>query len=186
MHRKSYSNSKFMERFKVPVRVNPIIREFLVDTTGSDTITPKPKDLIWSIIKQNLETIPDNYIEPIDTENYIYVELLDCGGHTSYCNQLNKVIYINTLFRWNLSPKGQNKIHTILRANFKNSMHSFILGAMACNPKLQQKEAMKQFCNTYNLSIQKLTPDMIKKSWDRSEHKKKIFNSNIKIRSIFF
>ena len=177
-----------MERFKVPVRVNPIIREFLIDTTGSDTIVPKPKDLIWAIIKQNLETLPDDYIEPIDTDNYIYVELLDCGGggHACYCNQRNQIIYINTLFRWHLSNKGQNKINSILRANFKNSFHSFMMGAVRCNPLLQQKEAMEEFCNMYNLSIQKLTPDMIKKNWDRSEHKKKIFDSSIKVRSIFF
>lgn len=175
-----------MERFKVPVRVNPIIREFLIDTTGSDIITPKPKDLIWAVLKQHLETAPVDYIEPIDTDNYIYVEILDCHRDKTYCFQSNRFLHINTLFRWHLSKRGQERIHSWLRRNFKNSLHSFIMGAVACNPELQQKEAMEEFCNIYKLSIQKLTPDMIKKSWDRSDHKKKIYNPDIRINSIFF
>ncbi|HLP03837.1 MAG TPA: hypothetical protein VK152_00270 [Paludibacter sp.] len=175
-----------IERMKVPVRVSPIIREFLIDTTGTDTIIPKQKDLIWTIIKQHLETAPDDYRDPIDLDNYIYIELLDCSAHPVFSLQRNDMLYVKTLFRWHLSQKGQNKINSILRANFKNAMHSFIMGAISCNPSLKQKEAMEEFCTTYNLSIQKLTPDMIKKSWDRSEHKKKIYDKHAHIQAIFF
>lgn len=175
-----------MERMKVAVRVQPILREFLIDSTGSDIITPKKGDLVWAILKQNLETAPDSYHEPIDGDNHIYIELLDCHSTAVYSLQNSVFTHINTLFRWHLSEKGQNKIRSILSKNFKSTMHAFIQGAIAVNPDLQQREAMEEFCNTYNLTMQNITPDMIKKSWDRSDHKKKIYNSHIRINTLFF
>ena len=175
-----------MERMKVAVRVQPILKEFLIDSTGSDTITPKRGDLVWAILKQNLETAPENYKEPTDIENYIYVELLDCHSTPVYSYQNCVFTHINTLFRWYLSEKGQSRIRSILSKNFKSTMHAFIQGAIAGNPELQQREAMEEFCNTYNLTMQKITPDMIKKSWDRSDHKKKIFNNCVRINTLVF
>lgn len=175
-----------MERMRVSVRVHPIIREFLIDTIGSDTITPKKGDLIWAILKQNLETAPENFREPIDIDNHIYIELLDCHSCSTYSVKSSVFLHINTMFRWHLSEKGQNRINSILRANFKTTMHCFIQGAISCNPELQQREAMEEFCNTYNLTMNKITPDMIKKSWDRSDHKRKLVDTRVKLNSIFF
>jgi hypothetical protein len=174
-----------MERMKVAVRVHPIIREFLIDTTGKDTIFPEKGDLYWGILAQNLETPPNDYIEPIDTDNYIYIELPNIHGHKYFCNQKKKSIYIDTLFRWYLSKEGQNKVNSILRKNFKNSFHCFVQGAVVCNPDLQQKEAIEMFCDTYNLSMDKITPDMLFKSWNRSPHKEKT-RTNKFIHSLIF
>lgn len=175
-----------MERMKVPVRVSPILKEFLIDTTGSDTITPKKGDIVWSILKQHLETAPEPYPIHLDTQNYIYIEMLECSSNINYCNQANRFIYINTLFRWHLSERGQNRIRSILSKNFKSTLHNFMMGALACNPELQQREAMEEFCDLHNLTMSKITPDMIKKSWDRSDHKKKIHNAAIHLNSLFF
>lgn len=176
-----------MERMKISVVVHPIIREFLIDTIGSDTITPKKGDIVWAIVKQNLETAPADYSsDPLNKENTIYIEILDCHSSSNYSVSSSKFIHINHLFRWYLSPTGQNKINMILRRNFKTALHTFMQGAIACNPEIQQKEAMNEFCNMYNLSMNKISPDMIKKSWDRSDHKRKIFDSTIKVNALFF
>lgn len=171
---------------KIPVRVHPIIREFVIDSSGNDTITPRKGDLVWASIVHNLETCPVNVSEPLDSQNYIYIELLDCHSSSNYSASKGKFIHVNTLFRWYLSPTGEKKVNNILRKNFKTVMHSFIQGALACNPHLQQREAMEEFCNIHNITLDKITPDMIKKSWDRSDFKKKIYDNTVCTNSIFF
>jgi len=159
---------------RIPVRVHPIIREFLIDTTKTDVITPVKGDIYWGSIQNELELPPIDYKDPIDIQNFIFIELPNCHGHKA------------TMFRWYLSQKAQNKINSILKANFKNSYHCFMQGAILGNPDLQQKEAMELFCDFYNLSMDKVTPDMLKKSWMRSPHKEKINTNKFKFNLIFF
>jgi hypothetical protein len=175
-----------LERMSIPVKVHPVLKEFLIDITGSDVITPRKHDLVWSILKQNLETVPLGHIETPDTDRCIYVQLLDCHNSATWCIQQNNTLHINPLFRWHLSDRGQTRINNILRANFKSQLHSFIQGAVACNPELQQRQAMDMFFELHRLSMQKITPDMVKKSWDRSEHKLKLSNPKICTNTLFF
>lgn len=176
-----------MERMKVPVKVSPIIREYIMDVNnGSDVIVPSRGDLMWGYIKQYLETAPTSTIELEKDSHYIYVELLDCHSTRCYSRQSDRTIFMNTLFRWNLSAEGQNKIHSALKKNFKAIMHTFIMGQLSANPEMQQREAMEEFCSTFNLSMQNITPDMIKKSWDRSDHKKKLHDNSVRLNAIFF
>ena len=177
-------SKKQYQRMRIPVRVQPVLREYLIDSTGSDTITPSKGDLIWDIVKSSLETPPADYVEPVDIDNHIYIELLDC--HSSLTFVGDRFLHINTLFRWYLAPKAQARICRILSKNFKSVMHSFIQGAVAANPGLQQREAMECFCNTHNLTMQRITPDMIKKSWDRSDHKRKLMDRSVRLNTIFF
>lgn len=175
-----------VEKMRIPVRVHPIIREFLLDTTKTDVITPVKGDIYWSVIQNELELPPDDYKDPTDIQNLIYIELPNCHGHKAFSNEAGKAIYIDTMFRWYLSKKAQIKINSILKANFKNSYHCFMQGAIVGNPELQQKEAMELFCDLYNLSMDKVTPDMLKKSWMRSDHKKKINTNKFRINLICF
>ena len=176
-----------MERMKVAVSVSPIIREYIIDVNnGSDIITPKRGDLLWGLTKQYLETAPMQPVAKDNDAHYIYIELLDCHSTKSYNQQAGCSIYMNTLFRWNLSETGQNKVHSVLKKNFKAIMHTFIMGQLSANPEMQQREAMEEFCTMFNLSMQNITPDMIKKSWDRSDHKKKLFDNSFRLNAIFF
>ena len=154
---------------RIPVRVQPVLREYLIDSTGSDTITPSKGDLIWDIVKSSLEPPPADYVEPVDIDNHIYIELLDC--HSSLTFVGDRFVHINTLFRWYLAPKAQARICRIPSKNFKSVMHSFIQGAVASNPRLEQRQAMEEFCKVYHLTMNELSEDMLKKSWDRSPHK---------------
>jgi hypothetical protein len=172
-------------RMKIPVRVKPVIKEYILDTTGSDTIVPKKGDLLWAILKKHLQTPPANYHEPeCSTDETIFIELLDCHNTTTLVG--DKFVHINTLFRWYVDPIGVANINRILSRNFKSAMHCFIQGALAANPEMQQRQAMECFCDVHNLTMQKISPEMIKKSWDRSAHKQKLFDRSAKVNVIFF
>jgi len=161
----------FKERMTVPVQVHPIIREFIIDTNGSDIIVPDKTSLLWKTVKYNLELPPDNYQEPLTKDNIIYIALLDASGTKSFLKKTDKVITIHTLFRWYLSHEAQEEIAGHLRKQFKNTFHCFMQGALANNPKLEQRQGMESFCRMYHLTMNELSEDMLKKSWDRSSHK---------------
>lgn len=159
------------EWMTVPVQVHPIIREFIIDTNGSDIIVPEKRSLLWKTVKFNLELPPPGYHEPQTKDNIIYIALLNCTGTKSISNNKDKTIYIDGLFRWYLGHKGQVEIASHFRKQFKHTFHCFVQGAVACNPRLEQRQAMEEFCKLYHLTLNELSEDMLKKSWDRSDHK---------------
>ena len=159
------------ERMTTPIQVHPIIREFIIDTNGSDIIVPEKRSLFWKNIKYNLQAPPIDYQEPRTKDNIIYIALLESQGTKSLCKNSDKAIQINNLSRWYLSPEAQEEIASDLRKKFKHTFHCFMQGAIANNPKIEQRQAMEMFCNLYHLTMNELSEDMLKKSWDRSDHK---------------
>lgn len=179
--------TQLMDRMKIKVKVHPTVYEFIKDSTGTDTIEPKKEDLIWGILKQHLDTCPpDTEVAEEEEEScFIYIELLDASHHKCYNNSAGRAIKIDTMFRWYLSDKGQNKINNVLRKNFKMIMHTFIMAQLISNPDLEQKDAFDEFCRFFNLSMNRISIDMIKKSWDRSDHKKRLSNHSSVMNAIF-
>lgn len=175
-----------IERMLIPVHVHPTIREFIIDTYGSDVVIPDKDSLFWKTIKYNLDLPPVGYKEPVTKDNIIYIGLLDSSGTKSVVRKKDKVIYINSMFRWYLSPDAQDEIAFFFRKQFKHTYHCFMQGAIAANPKVEQRKAMEEFCNIYNLTLNEISEDMLKKSWDRSEHKKMVMDKKNKLCPIFF
>jgi len=163
-----------------------MIREFIIDTHGSDLIVPERRSQLWEIVKYYLELPPPNYHFPETKDNLIYVALLD--GHTY--KTINKgsdtPIHLNPLFRWYLSEEACVKIAKHFRAQFKHTFHCYMQGAMANNPDMEQRQMMENFCRMYNLTLNELSEDMLKKSWDRSEHKKMVVKRKFTSCPLFF
>ena len=88
--------------------------------------------------------------------------------------KIKDYIRINTLFRCFLSKEGNSEIANELRKRFKNSFHTFVLASLIANPDLQQKEAIENFIEHFHLTNNKVTYEMLKKSWDRSEEKESL------------
>lgn len=175
-----------MSNQTVQVKVHPTIKEFIVTTTGSDTIVPKKDDWLWFILKQNLEVPPSDYtFLNEEKESFINISLLDTTGtKVQVRNQSKRIssikdrdpsnIYLNPLFRWYLSDKAQNMIATHFRKAFKECFHNYVQGALVNNPKLEQKEAIMSFCDLYKLEFNAISEDMLIKSWQRSPQKSKL------------
>jgi hypothetical protein len=162
------------ERMLTPVQVHPIIREFIIDTNGSDVIVPEKNSLFWKTIKYNLEIPPEDYREPQTKDNIIYIALIDSTGTKSVSKKTDNTIYINHLFRWYLSHEAQEEIASYLRKQFKHTFHCYIQGAVSNNPNIEQRHAIENFCKMYHLTMNELSEDMLKKSWYRSDHKQMV------------
>jgi hypothetical protein len=185
-----------MEQITVDIKVSRTLREFIICTTGSDVIYPEKSGLLWQLLKQHLKTAPS--IEVIaamkdkDPDEYIKIALRKCNhskvwtkkmkgpGAGTFCN-----VTINVLYRSYLDERGQNEIAKHLRSAFKQCFHNFVQGATFVNKDIQQKEAIEQFCKVYSITFNKITFEMLRKSWQRSGQKRKI-NENIKYNPLNF
>ena len=170
----------------VTIRVHPTIREFIIDTNGSDLIVPNKDDLLWKITKTNLTTWQEDSARINEGDSTIRIALLDCHGHKSFSFSTGKYngdrsnyIYQNPMFRTYITDHGMIDISKELRKRFKDAFHTFVMGALMGNPKLKQKDAFILFIEKFNLSENEITFDMLKKSWDRSDHKKSVFSKKI-------
>ena len=83
---------------------------------------------------------------------------------------------MNSMYRTYITEQGMNDIAKELRKRFKDAFHTFVMGALVGNPKLKQKDAFILFIDKFNLSENEITFEMLKKSWDRSDHKKSVFS----------
>lgn len=168
----------------VDVKVHPTIKEFILNTNnGSDTLQPQKHDWLWLLLKQHLDTAPDElFIDREENPSYIKIELLDtCKKcYSKNPNRGNKdvsgdphYIRINTLFRWYLSPTGQESIAKHFRNQFKEYFHNFVYASLLANPRLEQKQAIHLFCDDHDITFNAISEDMLTKSWQRSAQRKK-------------
>ena len=172
-----------MEGSFVVIRVHPTIREFIIDTNGSDLIVPNKDDLLWKITKANLTTWYEDSGKTADGDCTIRIALLDSHSEKVFTNFAGKYrgkysnyIHMNSMYRTYITEQGMNDIARELRMRFKDAFHTFVMGALVGNPKLKQKDAFTLFIDKFNLSENEITFEMLKKSWDRSDHKKSVFS----------
>lgn len=174
-----------MNGMKVDIKVHPSVREFILCTNGSPTIVPQKDDWLWLILKQHLTTVAGTVLPvPRDEydKQYISISLLDTSGTKVQVVNRSRVkrkhkgfdrynIYMDSLFRCELNERGRNIIAWHLRTQFKECFHNFVQGALAVSPDLEQKQVIFEFCKLYNITMNSISEDMLRKSWQRSPQK---------------
>ena len=157
----------------VDLKIHPTVREFIICTNGSDLIVPKKGDWLWLLLKQHLTLSMDYHPIPADERSqYIRIQLLDASGAPVVNHSMPKnakAIHLNPLFRNSLSERGQNVIANHLRSQFKECFHNFMSGAVASGA--EHAASIELFCQTYHLTMNQISEDMLKKSWQRSPQK---------------
>lgn len=150
------------ESITVDVIVSPNLKEFIISRYKGDVITLKRKSYLARLVKSNLvKTSPD--WRPIKNENTIKIELFDFKGK-------NIRVYNH------LNAQGQAIIEQYLRSIFETIFFNYVLGyGNARNWAIgSQKEAIEDFCLTYDLPMVKMNYDALIKAWNRSDQKKSI------------
>lgn len=155
----------------VDIKVGAFMRAWVMNTYGTDCIKLDRDSNLWLIIKQHLDVVPKEYRPIEDKSEYISFVLLTHGQNTlAYAEPDPKhpgrqQIYVNTLYRCIISPKGENIIRRFLDKQFKNAFHNYMRGAMNNNPEISITDAITEFLedsrqtNFDNKTIAALTKD---------------------------
>jgi len=150
----------------VDIVVNSALREFLVaQNNGSEIFELEKSGLLNHKINLLLEKVPSDFRFPKSKENLIRIKL-------TYLKIGNNKIYPQS--KCYLSENSQKIIAADLYKVFKEVFHNYVLSHHRAGKKVS--DGIHDFCKCYNIPMNKLNYEMLKKSWDRSKEKKLIKN----------
>jgi len=158
-----------MSTTKIPlyIKVDAFVKQFIIKTYGSDVVDVGQQDALFERIKYVLQLTPKTYKKPISGDHVITVFI-------PRFRILNK--RIDNFYRCNLDDRRQKFIASEFKKLFKSVMHNYILGYCRSNinknMEENQKEGIYDFCLTYEINMDEILFDTLKKSWDRSDEKK--------------
>lgn len=149
-------------RIPVQVKVSPIVREWMVCYYGSHIIKPHYESAYGRFIKLLLELPPSDYVFKKLPEQECLTFLMPCGKVDDNRNY--------NLYRNYLPPKHHQLLNRQIYQDFKQLFHYYMVGYLRGGYR-NQKAAIEDFCKCFNLPMEHITYDMLKKSWDRSREK---------------
>lgn len=154
----------------VDVKVSRPIREYVLSINdGSDLIKPERGSLLWGLIKLHLDLVPETYrpVPPDKRQDYIRIALYRTRSTRSYNVNTGRNMEVNTLFRNYLNEEGQRAVSDHISRGFKQTFRAYMGGALGNNPDLTIHDAVYEFCSDYNISMDSITYDMLRKDWYR-------------------
>ncbi len=146
----------------ITVKLKPYLQEFLICKLGEAATNATPKHVIGAIIAPMLEYAGKEDLPRYETgQQCITFELPNCVG--------GKNIRSYSVF---MPPEKQEEFQRILSLYFKDVFYQYV------NDKLRYEKQIKKcilsFCTFYNITFNKITYEMLKKSYYRYKKKKKI------------
>lgn len=154
--------------FTVSVSVNPTLKEFIVNVYGGNTIQIKKEDLLSQKIKYIMQLMPSDF-SPVNTDpNAIKIEVTD--AYIFKTSKYGTLFHADTQYRSFLNERLQHILAKELNKGFKEIFHNYVLAFARAGR--EQKEGIEDFCDVYNLSMNRISFDMLKKSWQRSDQYK--------------
>jgi len=158
-----------MSTTKIPlyIKVDPFVKQFIKRIYGSDVVDVGQQDALFERIKYILQLQPKEYKQPIKGDYVITVFI-------PRFRILNK--RIDNFYRTNLDDRRQKMIAGEFKKLFKKVFHNYVFGYCRSNINKSllenQKEGIYDFCLAYEINMDEILFESLKKSWDRSDEKK--------------
>lgn len=156
----------------VRVRVTSIVQQFVIALYGGTTIRCEHNDLMTQKIKHIVSLLPKGYKLPKETDSCHYIDIEVKNVFFGQCKENGyRAIYrkraeANTY----ITVALQRELSVELKKLFNSLFHNYVFAYCRAR-RLQtgcQKEGILDFCDSYNININKMDYDALKKSWQRS------------------
>ena len=154
------------------IKVGAAIHNWVVaNNGGSDVIRLDRRTNLWGIVKQNLDTLPNDYHIIQDRSEYIAVELLDVHQHKTYNRTADREIYINELYRCYISEAGQAAIRRYLENQIRAAFRVYMISRYSDGQDEQIRHAIGSFLSDFDLPINNQIIARLSKDWYRYRQK---------------
>ncbi|HUW07831.1 MAG TPA: hypothetical protein VMW01_16415 [Williamwhitmania sp.] len=151
--------------FTISVAVKPVLKEFIECVHGSSTIVLKEDDLLSQKVKYILQRMPSDFIPVNHDPCSIKIEIGDVFMFKTRSGGC--LFHADPQYRSFLNARLQHILAKELNKGFKEIMHNYVLAYARAGR--EQNEGIEDFCSVYNLTMNAITFDMLKKSWQRSD-----------------
>ena len=165
-----------MQSEKIPLRikVHSVVWEFYVCRYHTDTIELSRNDPFSYRIKYLLQLRPMDYNRHFPHFPLENAKILTFLLPKEFRKDDRRIC---TTYRNRLDDRRQYLISRELYIEFKNLFNEHIMAY--CDGKNlkrgAQKKAIDNFCERHNIELNEINFDMLKKTWDRSVQKRKIY-----------
>ena len=142
------------------INLKPTLQEFVVCAFLNGTRRVSATDTFGKLIKPWLTTPPGGYnpTTPVGADIFEF--------------QLPAYNDKNTTYNFYIAPKAQKYIATILNEMFLNLMFIHLNNILPRMEREQIKEAIYDYCYAYNITLEHINYDSLKKSYYRYRKKK--------------
>lgn len=177
-----------MEVLTIDVRVGKILKEYILCTTGGDTLTPDKDSILWGLVKQYLCTYTEEKeansaelakiraqksaehkdMSTDDKSEYVKIAFRKYANNVkAYCREENKTMTVNTFYRCYMTQSAQTTIRKYLYKEFKKTFLDYMRGALSNNCDMKVIEAIEEFCHDHKLTLDFISYEMLRKTWYR-------------------
>lgn len=161
-----------MADFFCYIKVDPFVFDFYFSKYNSSTILINKKDPLYHLVINKLEHNPS--IPPKLEDKYVLgIKLPYLDNTNAHFQGKKNIQYTNYI-----TAKSQQFISAQLKNLIKEVFHTYVYSyCIACKMKRGcQKKAIESFISVNKIQMNNINYEMLKKSWDRSSHKKKLTN----------
>ena len=158
----------------VEVKVGSFIRDWVLATYKSDLVKIDKYSNLWGVIKNSLDTLPNDYRPLTDKSEYISFVLLANGKDTiAYNREKDKIYQPNTLYRCYINEENTARIVRYFENQFKAAFHTYMIGAVGNNDEMTIVEGISSFMIDFNLQghLDKKMLSRLQKDWYRYRQK---------------
>ena len=158
-------------RVTVDVKVGSFIRQWVMESNGSDIISLEKRTNLWAIVKQNLQLLPNDYETIQDRSEYISIELLETHARQYWNVTDDCMVKMNELYRCHISEAGQAAITRYLENQFRAHFHVYMTARFSDGKKEPIRHAIASFLQDYLLPIDDTIMARMSKDWYRFRQK---------------
>jgi hypothetical protein len=156
-----------MEFITVDVSVGESLKQFVVDCSGADLVSPEKDSILWCLVKTHLLLRPNPYSDIPDRTGLIRLQLRHSHSGRTFSLERHESIVIDTLYRCYLDSSGQRVVRRYFDRQFKHSFRMYMKGAMAGNPRVKVSYAIAEFLLEYNIDPTAQLLAALQKDWWR-------------------
>lgn len=170
----NFATMKKKQYNTVEVKVGSFIRDWVLATYKSDLVKIDKYSNLWGLIKNSLDTLPNDYRPLTDKSEYISFVLLANGKDTIAYNRVKDKIYQpNTLYRCYINEENTARIVKYFENQFKAAFHTYMIGAVGNNDEMTIVEGISSFMIDFNLQdhLDKKMLSRLQKDWYRYRQK---------------
>lgn len=153
------------------VKVGATIRRWIIDSYGKDVITLDRKSNLWTVVKQNLDTRPEDYTHVKDKSEYIFINILVVRGSKAYNNEAERQMYCNELYRCYLTERGVAAVKRYLENSFRAAFREYMIARYTNGESEKIRHAITSFLLDHDLPVEKRMIARLSKDWYRFRQK---------------